>query len=393
MTSSKRPDRARARRILVLACLALALISIGRDSFHGNTDPLRYGLGAGLGMLLAIQSAMLWLLLLGPVSGFSVTGATVGFGGRMAGGRIAGRGVSLQQVPLPLVTVAWVIVARGGLRARLFLSALGQTALHLGLGLWLLTGTTGWVRLVGIGLLMYPVMSLLMVGLPLSTGWVLLRMPFLPAEALTTYALRPGEEIAARALRDGRLGEAREALRRVADDAAPGFQSRLLRAGVALAEGRCAEAAVEANAALETKPQRRHAALAYALRASAIAGAAETGHLPPAQYLPWLAQAVEMTRAGQPLLVGYLPGPADLALLEGRREDAVRLARKPARKAFDRYWGAQSECSYAAALASVGRTEEARAALARARRAMPELARITVVEQRIELNVVAEDSH
>ncbi|GAA4863004.1 hypothetical protein [Kitasatospora terrestris] len=391
MSSSPKPAAGRGRQILLKVGLILALGVVVRDGVSGSWGPLAAGLTAGLGALLSLQLTMVWVLVLGRFSGFAVTAVELGYGRRLLSARIGGVPVNVRRLPFPFVSVVWAPIRRPGLRWRLVVSALLQLAAQIGTGLWLLRSAPAWAFPGAMAFLVFALVMLATFNLPLTIGWVLFRMPFLPAEALTTYALRPGEELAARALRDGRVEDARAALERVADDGAPGFQSHLVHAGVDLAEGRYTEAAVEVNRALEAGPHPRYAAVAVGLRTASLVGAAETGTLPATQAVPWLGQSVGLLRTWSPMLLRSLPADADLALLENRREEAVRLAGKAAGRTVDRFWEAHAACSHAAALASVGRPEQARAELDRARRAMPGLARIALVEARIGLNVIEVD--
>ncbi|MFG2817811.1 hypothetical protein ACGFX4_00160 [Kitasatospora sp. NPDC048365] len=391
MSSSPKPAGDRGRQILLKVGLLLALGVVVRNAVAGDSGALVAGLAGGLGALLSLQLSMVWVLVGGRFSGFAVTAVEFGYGRRLLSTRIGGVPVGVRRLPFPFMSVVWAPIRRPGLRWRLVVSALLQLAVQIGTGLWLLDSAPAWAFPGAVAFLVFAVVMLATFSLPLTIGWVLFRMPFLPAEALATYALRPGEEHAARALRDGRIEDARAALERVADDGAPGFQSHLVHAGVDLAEGRYTEAAVEVNRALEAKPHPRYAAIAVGLRTASLVGAAETGTLPVTQAVPWLGQTVELLRTWNPMLLRSLAATADLALLENRREEALKLAGKAAVRTVDRFWEAHAACSHAAALASVGRPEQARAELDRARRAMPGLARIALVERRIELNVIEVD--
>ncbi|WP_033825755.1 hypothetical protein [Kitasatospora sp. MBT63] len=370
--------------LVIGAAIAFTLLT-RQDGGSGGPDPLLDGLGAGLGALLGLQFTLALQLLLGGAGGVAPTALALGFGARVTTLRVGGMALTVRRIPVPFVSADSTVVAGPRLRVRLWLTTLVSVAVPITTAGLLIIGTSGFPRALGFGLLMLPAMSLTVLArIPLTAGWILFLMPLRPG-ALEALATSPDELAGGRAMRLGRLGEARAALDRAPADGPPRLASAQLRAQVALGEGRYQEAAAAAYQAATLAPHARMSGLAHHLRAAALVGAAETGELPPAEYLPRLAESLGLAHAAVPVLTRYLGTRADQALLEGHRDAALAHARTAAKLATDAFWQANAECSTAAALAALGRPDEARTALDRARQAMPELARIEIVAGRIGL--------
>ncbi|MFD9126420.1 hypothetical protein [Kitasatospora sp. NPDC059571] len=387
MTRSSTSDPARARRRLLPTCLVLL---VGLALLQGGDGrafrPLLEGVWAGLGALLGLQSAHLAALLTGRLAGAPVT-AVLGFGPRLAEFTVGPITLSVRRVLIPFLCIERVPVAGPALRPRLWLATLLASAVQIALGVWLITLPSPG-RSLAFGVLFLAVVSLVAVWQPMSAGWMLLRMPFLPRATADGLALGADGIAAVRAHVRGDLAKAEAALGPLAADRVPGGQEYLLRAGIAEARGRYEESATLARAAASAVVGRARTAQAHLQLAGAFVGAAETGELPPAGYLPQLEQAVAAAGAAFPALLRHSPAPAWLALLNGEREEALSLARRAAGQATGPLARAQAECALAAALAGVGRTDEARQAVGRARALCPELARIAAVEGRIGLLTV-----
>ncbi|MCP2307392.1 hypothetical protein [Kitasatospora paracochleata] len=379
----KKSPRRYLRILLFLLVIVLAVVNATDGRPSDGSHPLAFLVG-GLGPIAGLQLGQLVTLAVGRAGGYALLGLSLGLGPRLREWRIGGMPFTVRRVPVPFLAGSWVIADRPGLRARLWLATAASTGVQLALGLWLVVAGSGAGRYFGLGLLLLPALMLTWFAkVPLSAGWVLLRLPFLPADALAPFAATGDELATTRALRAGRIAEAA-----ALPVPGTGFQGRHLRACLALARGEYESALAEAGRATTLAPHSRHGAPAQLLLAAALVGAAETGLLPPADYLPRLARAVETARTAQPALARASAAAADLALLEGRREEALALARQAVGNAPDRLWLAVAECSHALALASLARTADARAALDRARAAAPDLARIAWVARRIELNVI-----
>ncbi|MFJ1706530.1 hypothetical protein [Kitasatospora sp. NPDC088346] len=342
-----------------------------------------------LGTVCALSALLALPSLAGRLGGLAVPGITLGAGPVLWDGLLGHRQVTVRMLPLGVSTSTLPLPVRL-LGPRLYLAHLAAFAATLAAGAGAAAaGGDGGFRFA-VGLL--PIYLLLVLGQarhPLTTGWVLFLMPFRSA-LLGRLTVHPAELAAGAALDRGDAARAAALLAARPAGTPDGLHGHRIRAGVALARGDYAQAAREAVAACEAVADPKAAVSVRMLLAAALTGAAESGELPAAEYLPRLRDTAARVREGHRAALPYFPLAAELALAEGRRDAAVRAARKAAGLAFNPFWRAQAECTHAAALASVGRTDEARAALERARTAMPALARIAVVAGRMELLVVTE---
>ncbi|MGW2256198.1 tetratricopeptide repeat protein, partial [Kitasatospora sp. NPDC001660] len=189
----------------------------------------------------------------------------------------------------------------------------------------------------------------------------------------------PGFIQAERLLAAGRISEAAALLR---DDAsAESATAHLTPAGLALAEGRYEKAELLAAEAMEHGCPSH---VPYLIVGMAFVGRADRGEVSHeragALLDPFL---VRLGINDRTLYRGFLP-TADVARFQNDPDTAVRVARPLSTAVGSAYWRAQAGCSLAAALIAAGRPDEARKALARARKECPELVRISDVERMLE---------
>ncbi|MFD0258496.1 hypothetical protein ACFVH7_09500 [Kitasatospora indigofera] len=272
----------------------------------------------------------------------------------------------------------WCLVPSRAPRLRLWLVSTGQAVFHAGLGFWLATSFTGPTRGIGFGLLFtFGLLALTRGKSLVSSLWPVLVLPFAGPEALGDEVWTPHGFEAERLLLQGRIREARGRV-----EEAPIAQHEAgVAAAIVLAQGRYEGAEELARAALEYDWNNTNA---HSFLGLAIVGSVDCGELSPergvARLGPALAAFGQNDRA---ILRSVLPA-ADLARFTGDPEGAVRAARRLRSGYRVSLWVALAECSLAAALIAAQRAEEARKALARARRECPELARIAEVERLLE---------
>ncbi|MFF1909321.1 hypothetical protein [Kitasatospora sp. NPDC058218] len=179
----------------------------------------------------------------------------------------------------------------------------------------------------------------------------------------------------------GRIGEARRLLDLVPASA----RANGTRASVLLAEGRYEEADAEARELLHIH-QGACRAIGYQLTAAAAVAAGEAGELPAREVRHRVALALiglngDGSEPEPRVMHKYAQTAADAELLDGRPESAARLAKRWSTFVSSPFWRADACCTLAAALTALGRYDEARAALARARKQCPELARAARLEE------------
>lgn len=371
------PGPPRRRRIpprllvLVPAVAIGALTGAGR--MPGLTSP-DAGLAAALGLLIGINLTLLTLRVLAPWSGMAVVWSSVGVGRWLGSAVLRGRLLVFRLLPLVPLSACLVIRDRPGLRWRLWAatacSALVEAATAAAL---ILAG--GTAAHVGLGVAAASAcMLLIRPGRATSRFWFLFRLPRAGQEALLAeWTCDDATLTAARLLAAGRLGPARQAL----VDAAPGPRSQRRRAtgaALAVAEGRYDEGAREAYELVgEVRaPQLRAAALQT--YATALADGVRTGHWPPEEALPRLAVVMAALREEFPAVLRVSDLGALDALLSGRPDRAVRLARSAAMIAPEALSRARALSALGAAQNACGRPGKAVASFARAAALTPGLA-------------------
>ncbi|GLW68965.1 hypothetical protein Kpho02_12640 [Kitasatospora phosalacinea] len=362
-------------RLLVLLAVFAGVFLTQPLLSRVSVPPLHVGLlaifgGAVTGNLLT----QLGLAVLARPAGLAPTLYLVGAGRRVRTVRLGRCPLVLRTVPLPFLAGSYQLTPGPRWRAWTAVTAAYLPAPVL--GVWLLaTGEGGW-QPFGL-MLAAPLLELaVQAAFPGCPGWVVLRMPLASPAVLAQVYATPGQAVAARALEGGRIGEAAAAL--AAEPGNGTLTDGLFRVRVLLATGEWAAALERAERITVAAPVARVGWLADLVRAEALVCAADAGLLPPAEYLPRLAAAVDAVGDRRPGAAVR----ADLHRLRGDWEQAVKCAAPAARRALDAWGAADAACSLAAALQAAGRPEEARRALARAHGVLPGLARTALVERR-----------
>ncbi|RKE20949.1 hypothetical protein [Streptomyces sp. TLI_171] len=340
-----------------------------------TVPPLHLGLLASLGGAVAGNLlTQLGLAVFARPAGLVPTLYAVGSGRRARTVRLGRCPLVLRSVPLPFLAGGYQLTP--GPRWRAWA---GVTAAYLPvvvLGGWLLAATTGAWQLFGLVLMAALADLAVQAAFPGCPGWVVLRMPAASPAALAEVYATPGQIAAARALEGGRIAEAAAALAAAPETGT--LADEVARVRLLLATGEWDAALERAGRITVAAPMARVGWLADLARAEALVCAADAGVLPPAEYLPRLAAALDAVGDRRPGAAAR----ADLRRLRGDREEAVKCAAPAARRTVDAWGTANAECALAAALLAAGRPEEARRALARARGVLPGLARIALVERR-----------
>ncbi|WP_030260950.1 MULTISPECIES: tetratricopeptide repeat protein [Streptomyces] len=331
--------------------------------------------GCVIGFLIGQEPlADLWFLLTHRLCGGRLYCASFGRGRKLWNGSIAGVPVELGLRPTSGFLFPWGLRPVRAPRLRLWLAAVALFGLHAGLGTWLATSCTGLPRGIGFGLLVTVVLhAVVTVSAPVNSLWTVFVMPFRPGSTKVDLWSSSAVE-AERLLIRGRVSEAHRAM----DQGQP---ARLLPAAIALGEGRYEEAQ---QLALEDLEHGGTPATVCYLIGMSFIGHTDSGEISPelaaARLEPFLARWGIDHRS---LFPDFLP-TADLARFQNDPHTAIRVARRLSTAVDSPFRRAQAHCSLAAALIAVGRTDEARKALARARKECPELARIADVARMLE---------
>ncbi|WP_406202724.1 hypothetical protein OH807_24945 [Kitasatospora sp. NBC_01560] len=340
------------------------------------TDPTRALLLPLAGYALSDLLAQVWVLLTARLQSKRVHLVVLGSGRILAEARIGTALVQLRAFPGTL-NVYWLLARAPLARLRIWLGTAVAAGLQTALGVWLLTGGTA-ARPLGVGVLTATAWRILAtLRGPLGTGRILLLMPFRPAGL--PFGSGPNVR-AGIAFAQGRLTEFGAAVAELTPEDNPEQD----RGELALAEGRYAEAEEHGRRARAQALTVSHAIEAGMLISSAIVGAADAGELPPDRYLPRLMTVLGEFGGPRKALERTIPALADLARLDNRPDEALAIARSQRALHAYRPWRAESDCSLAAALGALGRFDEAREALARARRTYPGLARTDLVERQLD---------
>ncbi|MEU1289497.1 hypothetical protein [Kitasatospora sp. NPDC005856] len=336
--------------------------------------PALTALGCVIGFLVGQEPLSdLWFLLTHRFCGARLYSASYGRGRRLWSGTIATVPVELGLVPTSGFLFPWGLLPVRAPRLRLWLASVARFGLHAGLGAWLATSATGLPRGIGLGLLFTLGMTAVTTATsPVNSLWAVFVMPFRPG-SVSVDAESPSAVEAERYLVRGRISEARRKL----DEGTPMV---LTATGIALAEGRYTEAERLADEAFERGHTAADSSVAF-LAAMAFVGRVDAGEHSPARAAALLEPyLVRLGVHDRTLARDFLPA-ADLARFRNDPRTAVRAARRLSNAVGSRFHRSLACCSLAAALMADGRPEEAREALARARRECPELARIADVER------------
>lgn len=342
--------RALPNLLVVTGTAAVAVLSAAGALPLSAPAFLRFALG----MVAGLNIHVLCDRLLGPLSGLARVWTSVGVGRRLGSTVRRGRLLTFRLLPLIIVSTCHVLVDRPGLRRRLWCGA-ALTLLAEVLAAAALIAAGG--RATGIGWGVAAVAALLATVQPGRVGtpaWRLLRLPFgQEDQRLTEFLHDPASLAAARAAGAGRIGQARAAL----DAGEPSGSARrqAMTAVVALAEGRCGEAARTAAALRERSvaPALRREALQ--LYACAVGDGIVAGHWRADEAGPVFSAALAALRSESSAAFRGTDLAAMEALFLSRPREAEKLATRAASTAPDALARARALRTRAAALAPTAR--------------------------------------
>lgn len=357
-------------RLLFVFCAVLAGVLGGTRALPLDPDDfLLFALGMFLGMNLQVLATLLY----GRLSGLATVWLSVGVGRWLGSTVRGGRLVTFRSLPLILVNACMVVVARPGLRRRMWCGAVLTVLTEL-LVAALLVAAGGPVAYLGWGVAVLAVLtSTVRPGRATTQAWRLFRLPFGQEEQrLAEWLHDPASLAAARAAAAGRVDLLRAALDGAEPSDAPRRQA--MTAVLALAEGRCADAARTAAALRERSQAPTLRTGALQLYACAIADGIAAGHWRAEEAMPTFSAALAALRAEAP--AAAVRG-TDLAAMEalfaGRAGQAERLAAQAASVAPDVLSRARALLTQSAAHTVAGHPALAPAPLARAQALSPTL--------------------
>ncbi|ASO18869.1 hypothetical protein AHOG_06085 [Actinoalloteichus hoggarensis] len=286
-------------------------------------------LGAVAGLIAGQLVLQLGMLTGGLLTGASISRVIIGVGPRLRAWTSARRTVVLRAIPLFLS----VSVAGGREPVRLRMWGTGAWAALLGLvgvvasWLWLSGDSPGRGAAVGVTATVLASLVPRRDSSGTSIGWLVLSLPRLGAAEVAEMSASVLAGRVTEALNAGRLPEARAALAEMGDRHGDSWATAACRIAVWEAEGNYVEAvtlAMRLSADESVELRRRTATLAGL--AGLVVSAVEADQLPAAAALPAGGHALEQAeRLGFPAY--KLHGTkAAFALLDGRTEEAIRLA-------------------------------------------------------------------
>ncbi|WP_459185452.1 hypothetical protein [Streptomyces sp.] len=378
---AKKRRRMAAQRLLIVPAATLgAYMGIRGADAGGPVGPLTFFLGTVLGLELHV----LLSLALSRWAGMAVASMSVGAGKWLGSTRVAGRLLVFRLVPIvPFMTCLLLVRVR---KWRLWTAVAGVLAVEAAVAVTVFMSSPA----LGAGL-GFVVVALLLSkpGTPMSTFWTLFRLPFGDHERrLEEWTYSPAVLEATREMLAGRIDAARAAL-----GESDGTQRWLGTAcTLALAEGRFAEAAEQANELYARSDAAQLKAGALQVYAAAMADGVAAGHWQPHEALPQFAATMQTIRDTQPLLLRVTDLGATESLLKQWPAQAATQAAYAARMAPDALSRARALCTQAVALVYVGKAEKARELLAAAERTAPGLARVAVVSQLLDRTAVVTSS-
>ena len=376
-----------SRLLFVVICLGLG-IGMARTGVQlGGPGAI---LVAWLGVLLGIQLHVLLSLAASRWAGMGLVSMSVGTGRWLGSKRVAGRLLVFRPLPIvPFVTCMVLVRPQDGRgrKLRLWTTVAGILGVEAAVAVLLAHSAVPALG-YGVGLLL--IMTLVLrPGRVLSVFWTLFRLPFGDQEQrLEERSYAPAALEATRELLAGRIGAAREAL------GPPDGTQRWLGAScsLALAEGRFAEAAEQANELYERSAEPLNKAWALSVYAAAMADGVAAGHWQPHEALPQFARTMQEIRDTQPLLVRATDLGAVESLLKQSPAQAAKQAARAAGMAPDAVSRARALCTRAVALAYLGETAKAREVLAKADTTAPGLDRVAVVGRLLDRTTVVTSS-
>lgn len=364
----KKPRRAPARLLVIVPATGFGVYA-GVTGIHmgGPAGPFTFLLGAVLGLQLHV----LLSLALCRWAGTSAVSLSVGAGTWLGSTRVAGRLLVFRVLPVvPLNTCMLLVRPR---KWRLWSAMVAILVVEA------VTAALLFPSRLGIGVAFVVVMVLVGKPLtPMSAFWTLFRLPFGTQEQrLEEWTYRPAVLAATRELLAGRTTAARAAL-----GENDGTQRWLGTAcTLALAEGRFAEAAEQANELYSRSREPQLKAGALQVYAAAMADAVAAGHWQPQEALPQFATTMRQLRDIQPVVLRMTDLGAVDSLLKQWPQQAVKQAGYAAAVAPDAVSRARALCTQAVALAYCGRTAKAHKVLATAERTAPGLDRVAVARR------------
>jgi hypothetical protein len=378
---AKKRRRMAAQRLLIVPAATLgAYMGIRGADAGGPVGPLTLFLGTVLGLELHV----LLSLALSRWAGTALVSMSVGAGKWLGSTRAAGRLMVFRLVPIvPFMTCMLLVRAR---KWRLWTAVAGVLAVEAAVAV---AAYTRWPTLgAGLGFVVLAVL-LSKPGTPMSAFWTLFRLPFGGQERrLEEWTYSPAVLEATKEMLAGRIEAARAAL-----GESDGTQRWLGTAcTLALAEGRFAQAAEQANELYTRSEAAQLKAGALAVYAGAMADGVAAGHWQPHEALPQFAATMQTIRDTQPLLLRVTDLGAIESLLKQWPAQAAKQAANAAGMAPDAVSRARALCTQAVALAYLGRAAKAREVLAAAERTAPGLARVAVVGQLLDPTAVVTTS-
>lgn len=381
---------AKRRRSLVVFPAVFALVLGYGWAGRAEGSPATV-LGVLAGVLATVVLAnpvnMLWLAVLRVPAWVLTLGA-----GALESARIRGSRVVLKRsVPITVVYGIGDVAHFRQWRPRIVAAAALTTATMAAAAgaAWAVPG--GWGTGVSFGLAYFVVQSLLLFREPGSLGWLLFVLPRRPARDEPA-----GAEL--RAMSQAATVGDTETVRRLLDaGAATGADAALAWTGLALADGRNADAAALAAAGLageppaDAPPEYRSINAHFAVRAAAYLAEESAGGvvIAPAPDSVENLAAIMLTA---PEFANVGDAYALQALQAGQFDVALRRCKSAMYRAESVVGAAHIHCTAARAFAADGRDQEAARSLAKARKLAPGLPRIAVVERLLSNQTVrAED--
>lgn len=345
--------------------------------------------GALVGGLAAVAASQFGLLASVVVPGNVVNRLVVGFGPRVADWSTPDRTIAVRAVPI-ILSVS-VRAVRTPVRLRIWVSALFAFVVEAGLAVGAAFLVAGPFSL---GFALAASSSVLFSLFPrrtstsTSTGWLLFRLPFAPADLVAQMEAAPVIGQAVSAAYAGDLATAERLAVRLRSDY-PELRSALTaRVSVLEAQGRYGEAMilmVKVTGGLTTKDDPRDAATAFAALASLACATVEAGQLEAPLGLSTAEQAVEnATALGFPShrLTGTR---AHLSLLQGDIDQAISLAKLAAGSGDSLLGRADDLATLARAHMAAGDNRTAREVLGEAEKLARWWPRVATVRSRLEV--------
>lgn len=335
--------------LVIVAAAAAGLLGATHTLPVSPAGFLRFALGMIAGMNVHVLAGRL----LGRFTGAATVWTSLGIGRWLGSTVRRGRLLTFRLLPLILLNTCQVVVDRPGLRRRMWWGAALPLLVQVSAA-GALIAAGGPAAAVGWGVAaMVVLLATVQPGRVTTPAWRLLRLPFgQEDQRLTEWLHDPASLAAARATAAGRIDLARAAL----DAGGPSGSARrqAMTVIVALAEGRCGEAAHGAAELRDRSvaPELRRGALQ--LYASALADGIAAGHWAAADAMPSFDAALAALRAESPAALRGTDLAAMEALFGSRPQRAERLAALAVTTAPDALARARALLTQAAAHTAAG---------------------------------------